>query len=359
MLPRSSRSVRVVLLVALATLLSGCGSVDKSYLPPVTVLGFEHVVLPLPGTWTESDFECGVPQSDTVQYALAGIGPGCDPPIPVAGIETVTIGQFLGRGSELQEDPNRYRLTIDGLDARRDRVRCVPAKEFYLSQGGGADVCSASLWFPSLDSFITVTSTTSGETVNDLLDRAEVDPDRFVVPHPSFYFNMFQEKSGEEYARVLREAGIATTVLERRSSSDQGYAEEVSPKPGTVLRPGGTATVTVSGPVLPRAEQFGFGVFTRPESTYGEQSAGGEQGDPSRALKVGPGDRLNGEFTGGDQQADLRVELVGSSLAVQKPNEPGIRYSWRAVGRGVTTLNFTAVANGTRRTVGSVVVTVG
>ncbi|MEV0288347.1 MULTISPECIES: PASTA domain-containing protein [unclassified Kribbella] len=104
-------------------------------------------------------------------------------------------------------------------------------------------MCSGAVGIPSLQVWFHAESTTSADEVDRILTRIEIVRNQVGVPS---YQSQVTRPTGVAYAKALEQLGLKTRFLTRTSQNYRaGEIFAVSPRPGTVLAPGATVTVTV------------------------------------------------------------------------------------------------------------------
>ena len=218
-------------------------SSPSTHSPPTSMrlVGLGHAAIAVPDDWATNAMRCGTPTRDTVVIDVA-IVPACGAPRP-KGVESVEVTQGKPRFDFTADET----FTVDGLRAQRQATTCG-ADAF-----GDSHVCAGVVYIPSLRVSFRAESSTSAEEVGRILRRLRIVPDRVAVPGYQTVAATHQERSGDKYVNVLREAGLKAKVRTRRRPSVlAGFVLGAAPQPGTMLRPGTAVNVTVGPERNPR-----------------------------------------------------------------------------------------------------------
>ncbi len=190
------------------------------------VVGFGHAAIAVPKVWGTNFSRCGTPRKDTVLIDDTSAASYCRMARP-KNVDTVELRSTPRIDFHADET-----FTIDGVRAERQRTVCP--------DGG---VCRGAVGIPSLQVWFRAESSTSADEVDRTLARIEIATDRIGVPS---YQSLDERPTGVEYAKVLARIGLRTAFVTRTTPSYlAGQVFGVSPRPGTLLRPGATVTVTV------------------------------------------------------------------------------------------------------------------
>lgn len=210
---------------------------DDAPRPGTRWVGVGQAVIAVPDDWGTNEIRCGTPTRDTVVVDV-GVVETCATAYP-RGTTSVWI-----RSREAIDEVDTWTpIEVDGEPALRS-----PDER---SRGFGSRYYAASVYLPERDVVFTASSSVSFEAVQDLLDGIAVLDTLVAVPGFSSENYEFddQSRARERYVRSLQEAGLQVEVVvdERMSSGIPGFVLSASPLPGTVVEPGSTVTVTVSG----------------------------------------------------------------------------------------------------------------
>ena len=234
--------MRLLLLPAVAVLLAGCGSegkdddtADPAPASDTRLLGLNQAAVEVPDSWATNESSCGTPMVDTVVVDVAA-SPLCYVPRP-RGVESVQLEEARPRDFKADET-----VEIDGVRAERERTIC----EGLLKDEGW---CQGIIWIPSESAAFRATSSTSKETVDELLAEVQIVPDRVGIPGFSQLDIELQSGASKKYADVLRAAGLDPRLVEEQGEPGlpAGYVLGASPSPGTMVEPGEKVTVRVAG----------------------------------------------------------------------------------------------------------------
>ena len=213
-----------------------------------------HVLISVPSSWGTNETRCGTPQADTVVLDVAVVET-CGVSRP-ANVDSVEVVQGAPR-FDFSADKS---FEIDGEPAQRQSTVCTDQAI------GIGEVCSGTVYFPDRETWVRVESSTSDEVVNELLDRVFVDTTRSGVPGSAQVALRDQENSGETYVELLRELGFLVDIRNVDSAAPTGHVVGTQPAPGTVVAPGSTIAVLVSGADLPDCDELDGPVPTLPAS---------------------------------------------------------------------------------------------
>jgi hypothetical protein len=207
-------------------------SPDVTRPPGTRLVGIGHIAVAVPKQWATNRTYCGTPQKDTVVIDQPVVE-ACAAPRPT-GVDSVTLTQ--GRPHDgVSASPAQ----VSGVAVRQAPIAC--SENF-----GPGVLCTGSIYVPSENVSIVVASGRR-PVVERLLEDVYVMPARIAVPGFMLYSVRAQEKSGQRYVRALRELGLRPDVrLTGDSGWPSGFVSGVSPRVGTMLRPGDTVTVEVS-----------------------------------------------------------------------------------------------------------------
>ncbi|MGY4765555.1 PASTA domain-containing protein [Kribbella sp. CWNU-51] len=190
------------------------------------LVGFGHAAIAVPKVWGTNFSRCGTPRKDTVLVDDSSAMSSCHMRRP-KDVDTVELSSTPTIDFHADET-----FTIDGVRAERQRTTCPEVR-----------LCRAAVGIPSLQVWFRAESSTSADEVDRTLARIEIVTDRIGVPS---YQSLDERPTGAAYAKVLARMGLQTAFLTRTSPSYLvGQVFGVSPRPGTLLEPGDTVTVTV------------------------------------------------------------------------------------------------------------------
>lgn len=223
----------VVAVIGVTNLLSSSGSgtlITTPEPPPepeaVRMVGYGHAAITVPKAWGTNASRCGTPRRDTVLIDDPSAASYCDLPRPpdVDSVELVTAPPSGFRVDET--------FTVNGVQAERRTTSCA-----------SNDVCWGAVGFPSLNVWFRASSSTSADQVDRILSRIEILPDRVGVPSS---WSLDESQDGTSYAKLVQELGLRAEFRTRTSTVYKpGRVVGVSPRPGTLLNPGETVTLTV------------------------------------------------------------------------------------------------------------------
>lgn len=233
-----------LLVVAGVLLLAGCGESggkpsDKPASAAETrLVGHLHAAVEVPSSWSTNESSCGTPMVDTVVVDVAA-DPLCNVPRP-RGIESVQLEQTTPRDFTADQG-----ITIDGVKAERQLTSCIGDLE-------ARGLCAGMIRVPSEGVTFRATSSTSKAAVDKILDGVQIVKDKVGVPGFSEIDVKAQAgaggSAGTMYAKVLRDAGLAPTIVEEQGEPGvpAGYVLDASPSPGTMVAPGEKVTIHVA-----------------------------------------------------------------------------------------------------------------
>jgi hypothetical protein len=194
--------------------------------PAMRQVGFGHAAISVPKVWGTNLSRCGTPRKDTVLIDDPSAASSCQMERSTK-VDSVELSSTPTIGFHADEE-----FTIDGVGAERQRTVC---------RDGGT--CRGAVGIPSLQVWFRAVSSTSADEVDRTLAGIEIVKDRIGVPS---YQSQAERPTGAAYAKALEQLGLKATFLTRTSQSYRvGEIFAVSPRPGTLLTPGATVTVTV------------------------------------------------------------------------------------------------------------------
>jgi len=323
---------------------------DSAFVAPAgtRLVGLDHAVIEVPSEWGTNATGCGTPMADTVVIDARGI-PACGVGRP-AGVESVEIWQGEPRFDFKADE----RIEIDGVMAERQTTTCQPAGGPF----GSARTCVGTVYFPSLGVSFRTESSTSAAEVDRILEWIGIIPDRVGVPgYQSITLNR-QGRAEETYVSALRKLELIADVRTQKvPGSTAGIVLDVSPAPGTMVKPGDVVTLTVvAEPDGPADEvRVGMGV-SNAEDEY--RHITDRQIRSGATIDVEVGDQI-WAYADGKAAGTLAGELDGSSVAVDDWTEgPNYPHAWEAVSPGQATVTLSITADGQPVTLGVVTVVV-
>ncbi len=316
------------------------------------VVGAAGIGVMVPEQWPDDDTWCGTPRSDTV---VVDRGVTCLALVPRdRGVEEVEV---------VRERPQDFRATttveVGGVTAERQATSC----EEGFGGRRAVRVCRGVLWIPSHDVGVVATSSTGDDEratgeVESMLQRVRLLTDQEVpVPGRHDGLDLAESAQDEWYREQLTRAGLAVEVVTRRDPGvPAGFLLDVQPRPGTVLAPGETVTMTVAAAPQGPLDEVHVGLNS---DTAGWDTDFGEAEVRAGAtVRLSVGDSI-WAYAEGKRSGTLAGRLEGNSLAqdgwVDGPNHP---HSWKAVRQGRTEVVLTITADGKKLEVGRVTVVV-
>lgn len=198
-------------------------------------VGIGQAAIAVPDSWATNAIGCGTPQTDTVVVDVSVIE-ACAMPYPKD-----TSSVWLRERQPVDEIATWTPVEVDGEEALRS-----PDERFDGFRG--ATLYRASIYLRGRDVVFEASSTVSQEVVDEVLSRITILDTLVAVPgvSPANYGTTPQSRAGENYVRMVREAGLVAEVVTERSQATAGFVLGVSPAPGTVVEPGTVVTVTVA-----------------------------------------------------------------------------------------------------------------
>ncbi|WP_341924596.1 PASTA domain-containing protein [Nocardioides psychrotolerans] len=200
-------------------------------------VGMGQAVVAVPESWGTNATRCGTPTRDTV-IVDEGVVETCAIAYPA---DTTSVHVRPRNGVDRVDTWTP--IEIDGEQALRS-----PDER---SRGFGTRYYAASVFLPERDVVFAASSSVSAHAVDDVLATITILDTLVAVPGFSSENYEFddQSKARESYVRSLQAAGLRVEVVvdERMSSGIPGFVLSASPVPGTVVEPGSTVTVTVTG----------------------------------------------------------------------------------------------------------------
>jgi hypothetical protein len=201
--------------------------------PGMRLVGLGHAAITLPEGWGTNATRCGTPTRDTVVIDVGAV-PACGAARP-ADVDSVEITR--GRPFDLEVDET---FSLGGVRAQRQRTTC------HGGGFGGARTCVGTVYLPSMRVAFRAESSTDDLTPDRVLDRIRIAPEHIAVPGYQSIALRRQQHSGQAYVEALRRAGLTPRVRHRAARAvPAGFVVGVTPRPGTMVRPGTVVTVTV------------------------------------------------------------------------------------------------------------------
>lgn len=195
-------------------------------------VGIGTAVVAVPEDWGTNEATCGTPVEDTVIIDQAVT---CLMLVPrPADVDSVTLRPFY-EGDDISGWVER---DIDGEPA------------LWSPVGVEGDITSGSVYIPSQKAtFVAESSSADAQVVvNDLLMSIVMLQEHATVPaFESLAYDMDPKPAVETYTQLLEKLGLAVEVVEKKSPMNQGDVLATDPAVGSVVAPGDTVTVTVSG----------------------------------------------------------------------------------------------------------------
>jgi hypothetical protein len=203
------------------------------------LVGFGHAAIAVPKSWGTNQSSCGTPLTDTVLIDDSSAFLDCLRFRP-SGVESVQLG--YGRA------PAGFRadetFEVDGVRAERQRTACSTSNYFKSN----TTTCVGTVFIPSLQVWFRADSSTSADEVGRILDRIAIVTDQTGVPSYLSVAGPVQGPLAANYAPLLEKAGLTARYVTKKSPGyPAGLLLRLSPAAGTMLKPGATVTVTVTG----------------------------------------------------------------------------------------------------------------
>ena len=208
--------------------------------PPIGFrwVGMGQAVIAVPDSWGTNATWCGTPKRDTVIVDVGAV-PLCFVPFP----EDTTSVTIRSR-ERIDQVGSWVPIEVDG-------ERALRSPDERLGGPTGLKIYGASVYLPERDVVFAAESSVSAQAVNDVLEQITILDTLVAVPgfSQTNYGDGDQSKARERYVRALTEAGLRAEVIVEPTpqASVVGFVLEASPAPGTVVEPGSTVTVTVTG----------------------------------------------------------------------------------------------------------------
>jgi hypothetical protein len=323
------------------------GSPSPIVTPPGTrLVGAGHAAIAVPAEWGTNKTHCGVPQQDTVVIDVAVIE-ACGTRRP-RGVDSVEIWTGPPPFSYHADETT----VLDGVPAERQKTICAPDL-------GGHTICAGTIYLRSLGVMFIADSSTSRAEVDRILSWIRIVPGLVGVPGVDKIRTDEQGGAQATYVDVLDRAGLTAEIHTRTvPGSPAGYILDVSPPPGTMVRPGTVVTVTVVAEPRGPADEVDVGTNSVhwPEEVYHALTDAQIRAGATIRLEVG--DQI-WAYARGKRASTLAGELHGTSLAINDCKKcPNYPHSWIAVSRGKTKITLTITADSKPVVLGTVTVLV-
>ncbi|WP_309647763.1 PASTA domain-containing protein [Nocardioides sp.] len=201
-------------------------------------VGIGQAVVAVPDAWGTNEIRCGTPTRDTVVVDV-GVIETCATSYP-----RDTTSVWIRSREPVDQVGSWSPIEVDGEPALR-------SPDEGSQSSGEAAVYRAAVYLPERDVVFEATSSVSAEAVSEALGRITIVDTLVAVPgfSPANYGGGDQSKAGERYVRALLDEGLRATVVVRPTpqAGVVGFVLDASPAPGTVVEPGSTVRVTVTG----------------------------------------------------------------------------------------------------------------
>lgn len=212
--------------------------------PGMRPVGLGPVAIAVPEDWGTNRIHCRTPREDTVVVDVADFQ-ACLYPRD-AGIESVELTSGEPR-VDFRADET---VTVDGLEAQRQRTTCEPRATLPDRR---SRLCTGTMFFPAERVSVRVESSTGPAEVDALLAQVRILDDHVGVPGFRTIVDSSAERPLGPYRDRLATLGLNAEVRTRIVSPGipAGRVEAVAPAPGTVLPRAGTVIVTVTAHAEP------------------------------------------------------------------------------------------------------------
>lgn len=200
-------------------------------------VGIGTAVIAVPEGWGTNDVECGTPKKDTVVID-----------------QGVTCMMWVPRPADVESVAVLSTAKPEGVDTwasvEVDGVRALQSDVQYTSDPVG--VSAQSIYLPSRHVLFTAESSSAGSTavVTDLLSGIAILQEHTTVPgfqDIALEYGLPNEPVVDSYVARLQNLGLSVEVVQQKSDLDKGTVLSTNPAVGSVVAPGDTVTVTVSG----------------------------------------------------------------------------------------------------------------
>jgi hypothetical protein len=310
-------------------------------------VGLRHAAIAVPTDWGTNATQCGTPMKNTVIIDVFAVRDCAIAPKPEVDSVELRTG---AAASDFRADRT---FTIDGVAAEQSRTTCSD------SSGARRAHCSGAVRIPSVQADFLAESWADAATVDTILSRIRILPDRVAVPGFRTLAGEQGARSGQLYQDQLRAAGLAVRVRTRHIPAlDGGHVLDVSPAPGTVLRPGDVVETTISATPRGPADEINVEMNSEDADNHHFHTLTDEQIHRGATITVPVGGRV-WAYAFGHRHTTLAAQLQGTSLSPSTWKlDPNKGHSWTATKRGTTRITLTITANGHRVTLGVVRVVV-
>lgn len=306
----------------------------------------------VPEAWPTNEMRCGTATADTVIVDV-GVVETC----ALVGAD-VFDSVWIHEGGQEYVFRSSRSITIGSVAAERQDTVCETYPIDNMHPNGKQETsCTGSIHVLQDVYFAARSATAAG--VDRMLSRVTEVPEGSVgVPGtaPVLYQRETQDNAGSLYADQLRALGLRVeTVRVSRPGSTPDFIIDVSPRPGTVLAPGDTVTVTVVAPPSGPGEELSVGVNSvGPGDSMDDVDRTDEQIRAGTTIHLAVGSRI-WAYGAGHYAGTLAGELNGDVLAPSTwADDPNLGHSWEVVRAGTTTITLTITADGERIVLGTV-----
>lgn len=205
--------------------------------PGTRLVGIGHAAVAVPLTWATNRTRCGTPQQDTVVIDVASV-PLCATYRP-PGVESIEVTP----GKPLEDLDTPSTIEIDGERVLRQPTTCRTPTS-----------CVGTVYVPSQDVTFRADSSTDAAAVDKILDQVHIIPTMVAVPGWQLLTIHARGNALQIYLDALWKAGLEGVVAPQRTilrgggpQIPSGRIRHVSPEVGTMLTPGQTVAVSVTG----------------------------------------------------------------------------------------------------------------
>jgi hypothetical protein len=349
-------AVVVAGIASIAELDRGRGSADVRPTGPDTttpvpagrrLVGVGQTAIAVPDDWATNAIQCGTAVRPTVVVDV--------PVIETCGLVTPDVHDnvWIDEGGNRAMFSPDVDFEIDGVAAQRDTPVCTRYR-------GSIAQCSGTVFVPSANASYRAQAATA-QRVEEILSWIRVVPDLVAVPGFGDANVAHQDDdAGAHYRAELEGAGLLVEVrTEPRPGQEPGSVLDVSPRPGTMVDPGETVTVTEVAEPRGPADEVSVEV-----NSVGPGDSMDYRGLDDAELRAGGEITIDlgatiWVFGHGKRIGTLAGEVAGPALVLDDWQEgPNYGRSWTAVARGTSTITVTITAAGEPVTVGTVTVRV-
>jgi hypothetical protein len=298
-------------------------------------VGLGHAAIAVPTDWGTNATRCGTPIKNTVIIDVFAVDACAVAPKPAVDSVELRTG---AAPSDFRADRT---FTIDGVAAEQSRTTCSD------SSGPGRTYCSGAVRIPSMQAQFRAASWTDAATVDTILSRIRILPDQVAVPGFRTLAGEDGARSGQVYQDQLRAAGLAAHVRTRHIPAlDGGHVLDVSPTPGTFLRPGDVVQTTISAAPRGPADEINVEMNSEDADSHDFHGLTDEQIRRGATITLPVGGRV-WAYAFGHRHTTLAAQLQGTSLSPSTWKlDPNKGHSWVATKRGTTRITLTITANG-------------